>query len=355
MLDTGALSPEVKKLFAAISRQAEEYEKAFKSIDLAVAEFKDQKEDMNNDLSTIRSEISNSINSIDKFAKDTIQEFRDKIDATHSLYQELDKVDKLKLELYDLRDDVKSQSSDLSTSLIEFNTKADRELANTISFIRKKLENSLDDEISKIESKVARRIAAFEKNQKVFESRIRSIDTNIRSDVRKLAGEIDYAYNSITEMKADLANYIKPVLEKMDDYDQEIPRISQLLDNVAAKVKDRLGTIADAKAIEGEDDYEAPSSSAPKVDKPESYDAGDGNYDDSFEFEENGYVTKEDLEEVETNDPYKMSEKKYREHIQDEIQSMEDKAISEMRKGYISMVIAILALIVAAVELLFIG
>ena len=355
MLDTGALSPEVKKLFAQIAKQAGEYDKAFRKIDAAVDEFAGQRERMNADLERIRNEISDSINELDKHARDTIQEFSEKTETTHTLFTELDKIDKLKLELFDLRDEIKNQSIDLSNSLVEFNAKADKELANTIGLIRKKLENTLDEQVGKIETKVARRIAVFEKNQKIFESRIRTIDSNIRGDVKKLAGEIDYVYNSINEIKADVANYFKPLIEKVEEFDKEVPRISRLLDNVAAKVKDRLGTIADVQPVdhdgeEGEEGKEGDKLSTGeaqiKEDEPENYDAGDGNYDEnSFDFNEGGYVTDQDLHEERPDDVSKMNDGQFREYMQEELDAMEEKAIAEMRKGTISIALSVISLL----------
>lgn len=352
MLDTGALSPEVKKLFAQIAKQAGEYDKAFRKIDAAVEEFAGQRERMNADLERIRNEISDSINELDKHARDTIQEFSEKTETTHTLFTELDKIDKLKLELFDLRDEIKSQSIDLSNSLVEFNAKADKELANTIALIRKKLENTLDEQVGKIETKLARRIAVFEKNQKIFETRIRTIDSNIRGDVKKLAGEIDFVYNSINEIKADVANYFKPLIEKVEEFDREVPRISKLLDNVAAKVKDRLGSIADVKPIDGEDDEAqvenqlSTGEAKIKDDTPENYDAGDGNYDESsFDFNEGGYVTSDDLHEERPDDVSKMNDSQFREYMQEELDAMEEKAIAEMRKGTISIALSVISLL----------
>lgn len=332
MLETGALSPEVKKLFAQISKQSEEYSKIYRRIEFAANEFENDRNNMTEELAQIREDIANSIKKLESYANDTINEFREKTETTHTLYQDLDKIDKLKDELFELRDDIKTQSIDLSNSLIEFNAKADRSLVSTVNQIKTRLNNAIDEEVTKIEGRVVRRLMAFEKNQKIFERRILSIDSNVKAEFKKMAGEVDFVYGSITEIKSDVASLMQSMVEKMNHFETEVPRISKLLDNTIAKMNDRLGKGGmpggggrpSGGGGENEEDFEPLS---------------DGEYDDSmFDFDGTPYGEPE-------NKDKKMSDRELMEFIKDEMDILESKSDSDSKKNTLSMILSISALV----------
>lgn len=238
MLETGALSPEVKKLFADIAKQSEQYGAVFKKIDKAVADFDQTKNSMEGQLGDVRGEVENAITELKNYANKSVNEFKEKTDKTYKLFLELDKIDKLKNDLFTIRDEIKTQSIDLSNSLVEFNAKADQRLESTINIIKTKLNNTIEEEISKIETKVARRLVNFEGNQKVFEKRIAGVDQAGKAAVSKLAGEVDYVYNSITEIKSDLSTYLESVVQKVEYFDEAIPKILEVLESFGSNIGD---------------------------------------------------------------------------------------------------------------------
>lgn len=329
MLETGALSPEVKKLFAQISKQSEEYKKIFKRIEYATNEFEQDRNNMTEELAQIRNDIANSVRNLEDYANKTISEFKEKTETTHTLFKDLDKIDKLKSELFDLRDDIKTQSIDLSNSLIEFNAKADKALEGTVSHIKTRLNNAIDEEVTKIEGRVVRRLIAFEKNQKVFERRILSIDANVKGEVKKLSGEIDLVYNNITEIKSDVATLMSSVMDKINYFNTEVPRISKLLDNAIAKMNDKLGKATISTSDSGnnvDNDYDGP--------------IRDGEYDDSmFDFEAAPYG------EPESNVQKKITDRELMEFIKEELELIEIKSDSVIKKNTLSIVLSIAALI----------
>lgn len=232
MLDSRAISPEVKKLFADIAKQSEQYGAVFKRIDEVVSNFENTKSNMEGQLANVRNNIEKSILDLKDYARKTIHEFKDKTEKTHRLYLELDKIDKLKNDLFTIQDEIKTQSVDLSNSLVEFNAKADQRLESTINVIKQKIDYTIEEEVSKIETKVARRLVNFEGNQKVFEKKISAVDQNSKTAMNKLSGEVDYVYNSITEIKSDLNNYLESTAERIDYFEQAIPKILEMLEKV---------------------------------------------------------------------------------------------------------------------------
>ena len=82
MLETGALSPEVKKLFAQISKQSEEYSKVYRRVEFAINEFENDRNNMTQELVQIRDDVANSIKRLESFANETINEFREKTETT---------------------------------------------------------------------------------------------------------------------------------------------------------------------------------------------------------------------------------------------------------------------------------
>jgi len=336
MLDTGALSPEVKKLFAQISKQAEEFNKVFKKIEYASSEFEDDRTNMTNELNQIRDDISKSITKLETFANETIEEFREKTETTHTLFKDLDKIDSLKNELFDLRDDIKTQSIDLSNSLIEFNSKADRVLDGTVNQIKTKLNNAIDEEVTKIEGRVVRRLVAFEKNQKIFERRILGIDASVKGEVKKLGGEIDFVYNNITEIKSDLATIMSSFMDKITHFESEVPRIAKLLDNAIAKMNDKLGKGGFSSGSSGggggglldDDDYDGP--------------IHDGEVDDSmFDFDGAPYGEPDTSSSKEK----KLTDRELMEYIKEEIDLIEAKSETDSKKNTLSMILSIAALV----------
>lgn len=334
MLETGALSPEVKKLFAQISKQAEDYSKIYRRIEFAANEFENDRTTMTEELAQIRDDVANSIKKLETYANDTITEFREKTETTHTLYQDLDKIDKLKDELFELRDDIKTQSIDLSNSLIEFNAKADRSLANTVNQIKTRLNNAIDEEVTKIEGRVVRRLMAFEKNQKIFERRILSIDANIKAEFKKMAGEVDFVYGNITEIKSDVATLMQSMIEKMNHLDTEVPRISKLLDNTIAKMNDRMGKGGFQGGGGGR-----PSGGGGGEDVEDFEPLSDGEYDDTmFDFDGTPYGEPEHAEK-------KMSDRELMEYIKEELEIIESKSESDSKKNTLSMILSISALV----------
>jgi predicted nucleic acid-binding Zn-ribbon protein len=329
MLETGALSPEVKKLFAQIAKQAEEYNKIFKRVEFATNEFEQDRTNMTQELAQIRDDIANSINNLETFATNTIDEFKEKTETTHTLFKDLDKIDKLKSELFDLRDEIRTQSIDLSNSLVEFNAKADKALEGTVSQIKTRLNNAIDEEVTKIEGRVVRRLIAFEKNQKVFERRILSIDANVKGELKKLSSEIDFVYNNITEIKSDVATIMSSVMEKINYFNTEVPRISKLLDNAIAKMNDKLGkgTIPSSTSSKSDNnDYDGP--------------IHDGEYDDTmFDFEAAPYG------EPESDGTKKMTDRELMEFIKEEIELLEIKNDTDGKKNTLAMILSIASLI----------
>ncbi len=65
MLDTGALSPEVKKLFAQVASHTENYKKAFARLEQAVDLFEVDREKVDQDISEVRTEIAASIKKLE--------------------------------------------------------------------------------------------------------------------------------------------------------------------------------------------------------------------------------------------------------------------------------------------------
>lgn len=332
MLETGALSPEVKKLFAQISKQAEDYSKIYKRIEFAANEFENDRNNMTKELAQIRDDIANTIKRLETFANSTIEEFREKTESTHTLFQDLDKIDNLKNELFELRDDIKTQSIDLSNSLIEFNAKADKSLANTVNQIKTKLNNAIDEEVTKIEGRVVRRLLAFEKNQKIVERRILSIDANSKGELKRLGGEIDFVYGNISEIKSDVATIMQSVVDKMTFLDSEVPRIAKLLDNTIAKMNDSLGKGGFADTGEG--------GGKTKSDGLDDFEPiTDGEFDDTmFDFGSAPYGEPETKEK-------KMTDRELMELIKEELDVLEFKSESNSKKNTLSMILSISALV----------
>ncbi|MDC1068913.1 hypothetical protein OAQ99_07120 [Candidatus Kapabacteria bacterium] len=242
MLNTSALSPEVKKLFADVAKQSDLYKKAFSKLESSVDQLENDRTTNDEQLQQIKSDIAESIDKLEAYANKSVEEFKAKTETTHKLFLELDRIDALKTDLYDLKEEIKVQTIDLSNSLVDFNSKADKQLEGTINHIKTKLNNTIEEEVSKMENRVIRRLASFEKNQKIFEKRILTIDSNSKAELKKLGGEIDFVYNSITEIKADMQNYFKQIIDKIQYFDGEVPRMSKLLDNTIAKMNDKLGS-----------------------------------------------------------------------------------------------------------------
>lgn len=322
MLDTTALSPEVKKLFADIAKQADGYKKAFQKLDSAIQQLNQDKEEHDTQLDQIKDDISQSIEKLETYANQSVNEFRKKTETTHKLFTELDKIDKLKTDLYDLKEEIKTQTIDLSNSLVDFNSKADKQLEGTISHIKTKLNNTIDDEVSKIENRVIRRLSAFEKNQKIFEKRILTIDSNSRAEIKKLAGEIDYVYNSITEIKSDIQNYFKQIIERIQHYDNELPRMSKLLDNTIAKMHHELGTPSSRPSYnQSEENFDA-------YDGDKNEDGEEEEYDDSlFDFDNTPFGAVDD----DTPKKAKLSDRELMEKISEEYEEFE--TAIQNRKG----------------------
>lgn len=333
MLETGALSPEVKKLFAQISKQAEDYSKIYRRVEFAANEFENDRNNMTQELAQIRDDIANTIRRLETFANSTIEEFREKTESTHTLYQDLDKIDNLKNELFELRDDIKTQSIDLSNSLIEFNAKADKSLANTVNQIKTRLNNAIDEEVTKIEGRVVRRLLAFEKNQKIFERRILSIDANTKGELKRLGGEIDFVYGNITEIKSDVATIMQSVVDKMTHFESEVPRIAKLLDNTIAKMNDRLGK----GGFAGSGGSGGGKSKSDGLDEFEPI--TDGEFDDTmFDFGSAPYGAPDNKEK-------KMSDRELMEFIKEELEVMEMKSEGDSKKNTLSMILSISALV----------
>lgn len=335
MLDTSALSPEVKKLFADIAKQADLYKTAFSRLDKAVAQLETDRQDHQNELDLIKDDISRSIDKLEDYANKSVNEFREKTETTHKLFTELDKIDKLKTDLFDLKKDIKTQTIDLSNSLVDFNSKADKQLESTINHIKTKLNNTIDDEVSKMENRVIRRLAAFEKNQKIFEKRILTIDSNSRAELKKLGGEIDYVYNSITEIKADMQNYFKQIIERVQHYDDEIPRISKLLDNAIAKMNDKLGSggyqTSPYKAHEQFESY----------DREEETTQENSDYDDSlFDFDSTPFGDGE----KESDPNKKLSDRELIERIAEDQDDLEHVIQDSKGRNILSIALSIIAL-----------
>lgn len=328
MLDTSALSPEVKKLFADIAKHADLYKKAFSKIDSALDQFETERNNHNQELAQIQDDISNSIDKLEKYANDSIEEFKEKTEKTHSLYLELDKIDRLKTDLFDLKEEIKSQTIDLSSSLIDFNAKADKLLERTISSIKTTLTHTIDEEVSKMESRVIRRLVAFEKNQKIFDKRIQNFDANSKAEIKKLSGEVDYAYSSITELKSDLQNYFKQIIDKINYFDSEIPRISKLLDNTVNNSSNNP-----FKNSELQDNY------SKKMDD-------DSNYDDSlFNFEDTTFGEDENDNSQAASSNSKLSNQQIIEKLQVEYEEF-DRTVQDYKgRGLFSMILSIISLI----------
>lgn len=326
MLETGALSPEVKKLFAQISKQSEEYSKVYRRVEFAINEFENDRNNMTQELVQIRDDVANSIKRLESFANETINEFREKTETTHTLFKDLDKIDALKSELFELRDDIKTQSIDLSNSLIDFNAKADKSFNNTVHQIKTRLNNAIDEEVTKIEGRVVKRLLAFEKNQKIFERRILSIDANLKGDFKKLTGEVDFVYSNITEIKSDVASIMQTVLEKINHYDSEVPRISKLLDNAIAKMNDKLGKSGFSGSSQQNPADEFQPAPETEVD------------DTLFDFEASPYGEPEMKEK-------RLSDRELMEYIKDEMDALETKNASDSKKNTISMVLSIVSLV----------
>ena len=333
MLDTGALSPEVKKLFAQVATHAENYKRAFARLDQAVDSFEVDRQKVTQDIDDVRTEIRVSIKKLENYANKSVEEFKDKTEKTHSLFLELDKIDKLKLELYDLRDDIKNQTIDLSNSLVEFNTKADGQLEKTIGGIKGRLNKVLDEEITVIEQKVTRHLVNIDKNMKIFEKRIYMIDASVKGDVKKLAGEIDYVYNSITEIKADVSNYFKPLIQKVQELETEVPKITKTLDNLVAKVNDKLGSVASAPVAS----VSEVKPSEVHAEMEENFDAGEGNYDDSsFDF---------DTPFGDGGGEGEMSDHDLIQMLKDELETLTETGEADARKNMLALMMSIIAIV----------
>ena len=79
MLETGALSPEVKKLFAQIAKQADEYNKIFKRIEFATNEFEQDRNNMTEELAQIRDDIANSVRNLSLSQRNKFPASRDTV------------------------------------------------------------------------------------------------------------------------------------------------------------------------------------------------------------------------------------------------------------------------------------
>jgi len=351
MLDTSALSPDVKRLFAQVAKQAEQYKKSFDKIDTLSKQFLVDREEMMTELGETRENIASSIQRLEKYAMDTVDEFKEKVEITHRLYKELDKIDRLKSDLFDIREELKTQSLDVAKTITEFNMKAESAVERAIAQAKSTFDNSINKEIERIEGRVSRNLAKFENTQKLHERKLIAVDRSIKAEVKKLAGEIDYVYNSITEIKSDLANYFKSIIDKIQYFDEEVPRISNLLDNSIEKYNHKIDALGKGESISTSDrivsktaydQEEMETEESPMFATPTSVGVIEGEMDaDLFTFGDDNKKSKNKA--IANKRRPKTTEEKV-EDIQEELDDLDQKVMGASGRNIASFVMSMISL-----------
>lgn len=351
MLETGALSPDVKRLFGQVAKQSEQYKKSFEKIDNLIKQFHVDREEMLGELESTRENIASSIKKLEKYSMDTVDEFKEKVELTHRLYKELDKIDRLKSDLFEIREELKAQSLDVAKTITEFNMKAESAVERAIGQAKTTFDNSINKEMERIEGRVSRSLAKFDNTQKLHERRLISVDRGIKAEVKKLAGELDYVYSSITEIKADLANYFKSIIDKIQYFDEEVPRISNLLENSIEKYNHKIDSLSQGgipssesrqeRTFEDYDDEE--KEETPMFSPNTSVGVIEGEMDsDLFTFDEDVPLSKKRKTHSKKIKPRTTEEKVV--EIEDDLSELEDRISSSSGRNIASFIMSMISL-----------
>jgi|GEM_PF-2712923 len=350
MLETGALSPDVKRLFGQVAKQSEQYKKSFEKIDNLIKQFHVDREEMLGELETTRENIASSIKKLEKYSMDTVDEFKEKVELTHRLYKELDKIDRLKSDLFEIREELKAQSLDVAKTITEFNMKAESAVERAIGQAKTTFDNSINKEMERIEGRVSRSLAKFDNTQKLHERRLISVDRGIKAEVKKLAGELDYVYSSITEIKADLANYFKSIIDKIQYFDEEVPRISNLLENSIEKYNHKIDTLSKGGIPAHEtrqertfEDYDEIEEETPMFSPNTSVGVIEGEMDsDLFTFDEDTPPSKRSKTPAKKIKPRTTEEKVV--DLEDDLSELEDRISSSSGRNIASFIMSMISL-----------
>jgi hypothetical protein len=201
MLESKAISPEVKGLFETIRSQAKEYAIAFQTLDNSVKEFYSIKESLSKLSEQLKIQVDNSIIDLNKHVTDTLSYIETKTDKTIKIYDDLQSIRDFKDLLSEFYESIKKKSVEYDSTLQSIRAKADVEMELIISNIKNRIEKEVENETQKSEMRIVLKLRQMESKLLAYDQKLWSLNENQSREFKNILDEIDLLRNYVQSYK----------------------------------------------------------------------------------------------------------------------------------------------------------
>lgn len=218
--ESKAISPEVKGLFELVKNQAKEYTYAFEDLQKKRDELDRNKLEFIKSARELREEVRNAIKELQASAEDSLKIVEQKTEKTIKIYNEFDKIEKLRESLSHTFDSMKEKTIEFEKRINEIKELSDSELENSLISLRKNIESEIETAISKLEFRLSL-------NVKRFDGKLLNLD-------QKLWAMAESHLNSNNKIN-----------DELDDLNKKINKIKSLKDDIFSEVNFRFNEAND--------------------------------------------------------------------------------------------------------------
>ncbi len=236
MLETKALSPEVKELFQLITSQADDYSKAFENLNQKISEFNNTIESLNNYKDYFTKEFT-------QLSKDTkldvnaiLKELEYKLDRVTLIHDNLENIYAFKYSLFQLSEKLKKQYNSADTIIEAFKSKSEADLESTLTYLKFKLEKEIEYVSHRYEARIDLKVKRLESQLLNYDQKFISIVDyqnkefkSIKDDVDSLRYKVNKLFHSedAKETKHELKNI--QFLQLQEQFDEKIENLNKVI------------------------------------------------------------------------------------------------------------------------------
>ena len=252
MLDSKAISPEVKGLFETVHLQAKEYARAFQELEQSMHEFKLLSDALLKLKEQLKEQVDNAISELNKQFNDSLSFIENKTDKAIKIYEDLQSIRDFRDSLSEIHDKLKKQTVEFDSYLQSIRAKADVELELLISNIKGKIEKEVESETQKSEMRIALKLRQMDSKLIAYDQKLWSLNENQSREYKSIIDEIEIIRNNLQNYRQAIEEVRKKIESQFTQTEKDISQKIRFFESLINSFNSEYRTAGSGRLSENE-------------------------------------------------------------------------------------------------------
>lgn len=235
MLDTRALSPEIKKLLEVVRNQAKEYILAFDILSKEIQAIEQEKRQIHDLAQSLSNKVESLVTNAEDAVAITLSKFHETTKDLPALHENMTKIVQLRDNLVNSSRDIDKQISELNRAILEFKGYSEREIASTIKELSSQINEEFEKEAQKIDARINIKVKQLEAKFPSYDARMVQMSDLLNKELRQFGKELD----TVSKRNKDTTAFKEELMKEVFIQFQELEdTLAPKIENLELRIKD---------------------------------------------------------------------------------------------------------------------